>query len=156
MLHRVLDSSGLDPHRLTLELTETALMSDAAAAADVLGQAGALGIRTAIDDFGAGYWSMAHLRRLPMHVLKIDQSITADVATDPTSRALAHAIITMGHALGASIVAEGIETAEQAATLTALDCDAGQGYWIARPQPGGTPPVLAAPDGPATVSLTAP
>ena len=131
-----LERSGLEPHRLTLELTESALMYDPAGAAAVLRESGALGVRTAIDDFGAGHWSMAHLRRLPMDVLKIDQSITAEVVTDPTSAALAGAIITMGHALGARIVAEGIETAEQAEAMARLGCDAGQGYWLGRPKFG--------------------
>jgi EAL domain-containing protein (putative c-di-GMP-specific phosphodiesterase class I) len=135
-LRSVLQTTGIDPGRLTLELTETAVMSDAAAATEVLGEAEALGVRTAIDDFGAGYWSMSHLRRLPVHTLKIDQGIAADVVHDPTAAAITRAITAMGHALGLRIVAEGIENARQARALTEIGCDGGQGFWFSPPHPG--------------------
>ena len=140
LLSDVLQESGLDPHRLTLELTETAVMSDAASATTVLAEAVALGVRAAVDDFGAGYWSMAHLRNLPVHTLKLDQSIAADVAGDPASASIARAVVAMGHALGMDIVAEGIERPDQAKALAELGCDAGQGFLFARPRPG--PPGL--------------
>jgi diguanylate cyclase (GGDEF)-like protein len=135
-LSAVLHDSGLDPHRLTLELTETALMSDPAAATAVLSEADALGVSCAIDDFGTGYWSMTHLRHLPVRTLKIDQSLAADVLDDPACAAIVGAIAAMGRALGLRIVAEGIESAAQAERLAELGCDGGQGYWFAVPRPG--------------------
>jgi len=147
MLHGVLERTGFDPARLTLELTETALMNDSDAATEALAAAGRLGVRTSIDDFGTGYWSMSHLRRLPVHTLKIDQSIVVDVATDRTAEAITRAITAMGHALGLKIVAEGIENPEQAARLADLQCDSGQGYWFARPQPGQPRLARPAPSG---------
>jgi diguanylate cyclase len=144
VLADVLRETTLDPRRLTLELTETAMMTDDRGLVGVLTEAGRMGVQVVVDDFGAGYWSMAQLRRLPVQALKIDRTIAADVVGDATAAAIAGAIVAMGHALGLYIVAEGVEDADQARALTALGCDAAQGYFFARPAPG-TPSLLPVP-----------
>jgi EAL domain-containing protein (putative c-di-GMP-specific phosphodiesterase class I) len=94
-----------------------------------------MGIRVAIDDFGAGYTSLAYLKSLPVHTLKIDRAFITDMLEDRRDQAIAESIIGLGHTLGLSVLAEGIETEEVWRKLTALDCDEGQGYHLARPMP---------------------
>src|SRR5690606_12349400 len=106
--------TGLDPERLVLEVTETALVRDPRQARGVLGELRTQGVRIAIDDFGTGYSSLSYLQQLPMDVLKIDRSFVADV-TRPAGPSLAFArtIVALGQSLGLRTVAEGIETATQ-------------------------------------------
>jgi len=120
---------------IDLELTESLLMTDIDGAIDKLGQLRALGLRIALDDFGTGYSSMAYLARLPLDYLKIDRAFVTGLPDDPESRTIISSMISLGHALGLKIIAEGVETCDQAGLLTALGCDQLQGYHFARPEP---------------------
>jgi diguanylate cyclase (GGDEF)-like protein/PAS domain S-box-containing protein len=133
-----LDDSGLPPGRLILEITESVLMIDTAATLSRLFQLKSLGVRLAVDDFGTGYSSFAYLRRFPVDILKIDKSFVDGVATEPTASALVDAMIRIGKTLRLETVAEGVERADQAERLRSLQCDLGQGYLFARPQPSET------------------
>ena len=97
-----------------------------------------MGVTVAVDDFGTGYSSLSYLRRFPVHVVKIDRSFIADLGTAAADDAIVHAVIAMGHTLGLRVVAEGIETAAQAAILSDLSCDVGQGWLYGRPEPATT------------------
>ncbi len=117
---------------LTLEVTESAIMTDAPAAVRLLGELKAQGVGIAVDDFGTGYSSLAYLKRLPVTALKIDRSFTEQVTGDPDSRAIVRSIVQLAEALGLETVAEGIETAEMAAVMSDLGCSVGQGWhWSA-------------------------
>jgi diguanylate cyclase (GGDEF)-like protein/PAS domain S-box-containing protein len=128
-----LAAAGLAPDRLTLEVTETAVMGDAARALESLRALQALGVSIAVDDFGTGYSSLAYLQRLPVDVLKIDKAFVDGVARGGPDAALARTVVALGHACGLRTVAEGVETEAQRAALAALGCDAAQGYLFARP-----------------------
>jgi len=134
----ILAASGFDPRRLEIELTETALSAQRDGMLKFLGALGEAGVEVSVDDFGTGCSNLANLKLLPVHKLKIDRSFVCDLATDPNDRQIAAAIISMAHALGLKVVAEGVETAEQAAILTELDCDMAQGYYFSRPVPFDT------------------
>lgn len=121
------------PAMLELEVTESAVMDNAAQALGLLAALKASGIRLAIDDFGTGYSSLAYLQRLPAQVVKIDQSFVRDLANGEREQALVRSMITLSHDLGYRVVAEGIESAEAAEMLAAMGCDEGQGYHFARP-----------------------
>ncbi len=123
--------AGIDPDRLIIEVTESALLDDIETAADKLERVREYGVRVAIDDFGTGYTSLAHLRNLPIDILKIDKSFT----NDDEAMSLVQLIIDSGHLLGASVTAEGIETREQAARILAMGADSLQGYFYGRPVP---------------------
>jgi diguanylate cyclase (GGDEF)-like protein/PAS domain S-box-containing protein len=128
-----LATAGLAPERLTLEVTETAVMADAARALTVLRALRALGVTLAVDDFGTGYSSLAYLQRLPVDVLKIDKAFVDGVARGGPDAALARTVVALGEACGLRTVAEGVETEAQRAALAALGCAAAQGYLFARP-----------------------
>jgi EAL domain-containing protein (putative c-di-GMP-specific phosphodiesterase class I) len=132
-VHAALESSGLQPENLTLEITETALMRDADATARLLESLKRLGVRIAIDDFGTGYCSLAYLRQFPVDSLKIDRAFITGMASSEDSRALAHTLIQLGKTLGLQTLAEGIEEPEQLEALRQERCDLGQGYLFARP-----------------------
>ncbi len=134
---RALAETGLDPHLLILELTETALMNNVQASLTRLRRLKALGIRIAIDDFGTGYSSLAYLRQFPIDVLKIDQSFVASMVESPESAALVHTLVQLGKVLGLATVAEGIETEAQRTLLRSEGVDIGQGFLFARPQAPG-------------------
>lgn len=127
-----LRSCNVDPSRLTIEITETALLDDLDQAAETLSTLRSFGVRIAIDDFGTGYASLAHLRRLPIDVLKIDQTFVAGLHQDD-ERSLVQLTIDTGHLLGAAIVAEGVETQSQARQLTEMGTDLLQGFGLAMP-----------------------
>jgi diguanylate cyclase (GGDEF)-like protein len=128
-------AAGVDPHRVVLELTESLLVEDSELAIAALWQLRSLGFRLALDDFGTGYSSLARLGELPLDELKIDKSFVDRLGVGPTdSTALVTAAIAMGHGLGLTVVAEGVESASQAAHLTSLSCDLLQGYWLGKPQ----------------------
>jgi len=129
----VLDHTGLDPALLCLEITETAVMRDVQAARRALDALKTLGVRIAIDDFGTGYSSLSYLTRFPVDVLKIDRLFVQGLERAEEA-ALVGAIIAMGHALGVTIVAEGIETDAQRDELSWLTCDVGQGFRFGRAQ----------------------
>jgi diguanylate cyclase (GGDEF)-like protein len=135
--------SGLPPGVLYLELTETLLMTDTLVTQHSIEQLRALGVRLSIDDFGTGYSSLAYLHRFPVDELKIDRSFISDLTNTANPAPLVSAMVAMGKALGLEIVAEGVETPEQAAQLRALGCDTAQGYLFARPQfPEAIPALL--------------
>ncbi len=128
-----LATTGLPPGSLTLEVTESALMRDTSAAAEVLSALRSLGVLLAIDDFGTGYSSLAQLRRLTLDTLKIDRSFITGIADSRDAAAIVTSIIAMAHAVDLTVVAEGVETAEELALLRELGCDQAQGYHLGRP-----------------------
>ncbi len=132
-VEHALARSGLPADRLELEVTESVMMQGADLTLRKLEQLDRLGIRLAIDDFGTGYSSLSYLKQFPIDRLKIDQSFTRGLPGDRQSAAITQAVIALGHSLGLSVLAEGIEDAEQEAHLRAASCDAGQGYFYARP-----------------------
>jgi diguanylate cyclase (GGDEF)-like protein/PAS domain S-box-containing protein len=130
---RTLASTGFDPARLTLELTESVLMQDVEVTAATLAELKALGVRLAIDDFGTGYSSLSYLRRFPIDELKIDRSFVATVSIGPDQSALVRSILKLGDTLHLETVAEGIEEADQLAELRGLGANLGQGFFFAKP-----------------------
>ncbi|MDQ3079189.1 MAG: EAL domain-containing protein [Pseudomonadota bacterium] len=128
-----LRSSGLNGNRLTLELTESAIVQDPARAIRVFEALKALDTTVAMDDFGTGYSSLAYLQRLPIDALKIDRSFVTGMMSDPDSIAIVRAVLSLADALGMSTTAEGVETVELATTLAALGCASGQGFYFAKP-----------------------
>ena len=133
------------PGQLCLEVTETALIGELGSAATTLSRLSDLGIRLALDDFGTGYSTLAHVQRLNVDILKIDRSFVEQIGGSDRDREIIGAITAMAHALGMSVVGEGIETDLQLGELTALGCDEGQGYYLARPlQPERIPELVAA------------
>ena len=130
---RVLSETGLTPHYLELEITESALMSDLAQSMRTLERMRELGVRSSIDDFGTGYSSLAHLKRFPVETLKIDRSFIHGITTDRDNAGIVQAIISLAHTLGLIVVAEGVETADEYRHLSARGCDQIQGYYTGRP-----------------------
>lgn len=130
---RLLVSTGTDPTRLGLEITESALMTDVDTAIESLRALRELGLGTAIDDFGTGYASLAYLRRLPVDHVKVDQTFVKDVVDRHRGAPIFSAIVELVHAAGATVIAEGVETEEQFRALRELGCDAAQGHWLGRP-----------------------
>ncbi|MGD0454967.1 MAG: bifunctional diguanylate cyclase/phosphodiesterase [Solirubrobacteraceae bacterium] len=130
-----LESSGIAPSSLTLEITETALVRDVPAACERLQEVKALGVRVAIDDFGTGYASLSHLQRMPVDILKIDKSFVAALNDGGQSRELLAAILGVGQSLSLSVVAEGIEEHDQRATLEEMGCEMAQGFLLGHPGP---------------------
>jgi diguanylate cyclase (GGDEF)-like protein len=130
-----LEAAGVDPSRLSIEVTETVVLSDLALATDHLSRLRQLGVSISIDDFGTGYTSLAHLRQLPVDVLKIDRSLVVDAAEREADARIVELVVGAAHASGMRVVAEGIETAAQLEVLRASGCDCFQGYLIARPGP---------------------
>ena len=124
---------GLPPAALCLEITESALMEDPALAQAHLEELAAFGVKLSIDDYGAGQASLTYVKSLPVHEIKIDQSFIRSLNNSPKDVAIVQSTIALGHALGFSVVAEGIETEADLAWLCASGCDIGQGYFIARP-----------------------
>jgi diguanylate cyclase (GGDEF)-like protein/PAS domain S-box-containing protein len=126
---------GIEPARLCLEITETALVSEWGDVQETVSALSKLDVRLALDDFGTGYSTLAHLQRLNVDILKIDRSFVAQINRSPRDREIVAAVTAMSHALGMTVVAEGIETSQQFDTLAGLDCDQGQGFLLARPLP---------------------
>ena len=124
------------PGTLRLELTETALMSNARTTLGQLAKLKALGIQILVDDFGTGYSSMAYLKRFPIDTLKIDREFIRDLSTDPDDRAITRAMISLAHSLNLKVIAEGVETREQLDFLHEEHCDRAQGFYVAHPMPG--------------------
>jgi len=130
---RALDASALIPSLLTLELTESTLLSSDERVAQTLRAIKELGVVLALDDFGTGYASLSYLRQFPIDVVKIDRSFTAQVGTKDGDLVLLKGIIDLGHALELNLVAEGIETSEQHTIVRKLGCQQAQGFYFGRP-----------------------
>ncbi|NLX58064.1 MAG: EAL domain-containing protein [Phycisphaerae bacterium] len=135
MILDALAESGLEPNRLELELTESAIVEDVEAAAACLGELKAIGIRVAIDDFGTGYSSLSALRRFPVDRLKIDRMFVNDLTTSDDGATITLAVIAMANSLKLKVLAEGVETQEQIDFLLRHGCHEMQGYHFARPMP---------------------
>ena len=161
-VHAALDSSGLDPAALTLEITESVLARRREEMTSILDEVTGLGVRLALDDFGTGYSSLSLLQDLPVHTLKIDRSFVQSIDSGPERAAFVRAIVELADALSLAVVAEGVETAAQVAALRRLGCRLGQGFHFASPlepadleqalargqaqvEPGGAERVAAAP-----------
>ena len=130
---KILDEEHLAPGDLEIEVTERAMAGGAGALLAQLEALEGLGVRLGIDDFGTGYSSLSYLRQLPLHRLKIDRSFVTDLPANADAAAIAGAIVQMGHSLGLSVIAEGVETEAQAAYLRAVGCDDAQGYLFGGP-----------------------
>ncbi|MBE2316297.1 EAL domain-containing protein [Solirubrobacter sp. CPCC 204708] len=128
IVQQALGEAGLEPRHLCLELTESALMMARSEALDALRECKALGVYVGIDDFGTGHSSLARLRELPVEVLKVDRSFVDGLGTEPEDSAVVAAILSLAHALGLHVVAEGVETPLQADQLIALGCAVAQGF----------------------------
>jgi diguanylate cyclase (GGDEF)-like protein len=134
LVRTVLEDTGLSPHRLELEITESVLMQDEAHIRDLLKALRRSGIRLALDDFGSGYSSLSYLRSFPFDKIKIDRSFAAGIE-DPSMVAIIRAVVDLGRALGMTVTAEGVETPEQLKALASEGCDQLQGYLLAPPTP---------------------
>jgi diguanylate cyclase (GGDEF)-like protein len=137
-----LKASGLSPDRLILEITESVLLQDTPATLRILDRLHSLGLSIALDDFGTGYSSIGYLRSFPFDTLKIDRSFIHDLGIKPDALAIVHTIVDLGRALGMSVIAEGVETTDQLATLQAERCTEVQGYLFSEPLPAKDIPAL--------------
>jgi diguanylate cyclase (GGDEF)-like protein len=133
LVRRTLRETGLPPHCLKLEITESAVMDNADGAASLLAQLRGFGIQLSIDDFGTGYSSLSYLHRFPVDTLKIDRSFVAKMTDNSENGEIVRTIVTLASNLGMGVVAEGVETEEQHARLEALGCEYGQGFLYSRP-----------------------
>ena len=134
---QVLQETGLPPHWLELEITESTLILDVQDSIATLNELTELGINISIDDFGTGYSSLSYLKRFPITSIKIDQSFVRDIHTDPDDAAIVSAIIAMAQGLNMKTIAEGVETLDQLVFLRSRDCNAIQGYYFSKPVPPG-------------------
>ncbi|NEQ97109.1 MAG: EAL domain-containing protein [Cyanothece sp. SIO2G6] len=134
-IRSILEQTGLEGKYLKLELTESILMDDVGAVIDTLNQMKKLDLQVSIDDFGTGYSSLSYLHRFPINTLKVDRSFVMHIDEMGEDHAIVETIIALGHHLGMDVIAEGIETAEQAKKLKELQCEYGQGYFFAKPMP---------------------
>ena len=132
----LLERHGIQPWNLVLEITERTLIGDEWRTAQVIDRLDQIGVRLAIDDFGTGYSSLASLLRFPVHQVKLDQSLLAGVPGDKAAEAIVTGSVEIAHAVGATVVAEGIETQEQWNFVNRIGCDIAQGYLLGRPGPG--------------------
>jgi diguanylate cyclase (GGDEF)-like protein/PAS domain S-box-containing protein len=137
LVHSILLETGLAPDRLELEITEGVLIEDFDRGLALLRRLKSLGVRVSMDDFGSGYSSLSYLQAFPFDKIKIDRAFVMNLGRNPQSASIVRAVIGLGHGLGMSIVAEGVETQEQLAFLADEDCDAVQGYFIGKPAPIG-------------------
>jgi diguanylate cyclase (GGDEF)-like protein len=135
MIRQLLIRWGVPASCLTIEITESSLMGDAARAMEVLDRLRAMGVSVSIDDFGTGYSSLAYLKRLPVHELKIDKSFVANMASDDHDAAIVRSTVGLAHDLGLRVVAEGVEDQPTWDLLVEVGCDVAQGYFISRPLP---------------------
>jgi EAL domain-containing protein (putative c-di-GMP-specific phosphodiesterase class I) len=132
-----LGETGIDAGSLWLEITETALMADVDAATRALRGLRSLGLHLSVDDFGTGYSSLTYLKRFPVEAIKIDRSFVSGLGLEADDTTIVEAVVRLGHSLGLSVVAEGVETPLQLGRLRELRCDRGQGYLFGRPRPAG-------------------
>ena len=134
-VEEILARTGLPPEHLTLEITESALMEDAASALGVLRALKEIGVLLAIDDFGTGYSSLSYLQRFPLDILKVDRLFVEALGVNAEGEEIVSAVINLAHALGLEVVAEGVETSEQLQILRSLECDLAQGFLFSKPLP---------------------
>lgn len=134
-VEQILSTTGLPPELLTLEITESALMEDAASALHVLRALKDIGVLLAVDDFGTGYSALSYLQRFPLDLLKVDRSFVVGLGSETGGSEIVSAIVDLGHALGLKVVAEGVETTAQLEVLRSLGCDLAQGFLFSRPLP---------------------
>ncbi len=132
---RILARHGLPARKLVLEITETAAMNDTEVCESVLARLRDLGVRLSVDDFGTGYASLTFLRRIDVAEVKLDRAFVADMLEDEAAATIVGATVALAHGLGLTVVAEGVETAEQLAALSLAGCDLAQGYFLSRPVP---------------------
>ncbi len=132
-IQQALETSGLHPDHLELEITESMVMQNTNRAIEILKGIKALGVRLAIDDFGVGYSSLAQIKRFPIDTLKVDSSFIKDIPGNFEDKAITQAIIAMGKTLSLTVIAEGVETVEQESFLREHDCDQSQGFYFSRP-----------------------
>ncbi|MEZ5616911.1 MAG: EAL domain-containing protein [Rhodocyclaceae bacterium] len=145
LIRSVIAETGLAPHRIELEVTESAAMQDVDSSIAMMRELKAIGVQLSIDDFGTGYSSLAYLKRFPLDKLKVDQSFVRNMTDDGNDVAIVQAVIALGHSLGLRVIAEGVETEAQAALLKNYDCEEMQGYLFSKPLPAqDVPPLLAA------------
>jgi diguanylate cyclase (GGDEF)-like protein/PAS domain S-box-containing protein len=137
-----LDSSGMDPRGVVIEITESAAMTDPDRTQQIMGSLANRGFRFAVDDFGTGYSSLGRLKELPFDVMKIDRSFVGDVVRDEESEAMVEAIVQLAWSLGMSSLAEGIETEGQCRVLVEQGCELGQGFYFGKAVPGEDIPAL--------------
>ncbi|MBV9456408.1 MAG: EAL domain-containing protein, partial [Bradyrhizobium sp.] len=142
LVHSILLETGLAPGRLELEITEGVLIEDFDRGLALLRRLKALGVRISMDDFGSGYSSLSYLQAFPFDKIKVDRAFVINLGRNPQSAAIISAVIDLGHGLGMSLVAEGVETPEQLAFLADEGCDAVQGYLLGKPLPIGQYAVL--------------
>lgn len=133
---RILNETGMPAHLLELEITETVLMQQTAAATSILAQLRNKGIRISIDDFGTGYSSLNYIKNFPVDTLKIDKSFIQDMDANPNNKAIITAVTTLAHDLNLKVIGEGVETTQQLLTLNEPECDEIQGYLFSKPIPG--------------------
>jgi EAL domain-containing protein (putative c-di-GMP-specific phosphodiesterase class I) len=133
MVGELLAVHGVPAHMLELEVTESALITEPGRARSLLEQLAKVGVRISIDDFGAGYTSLGQLKDLPVTELKIDRSFVTTMTHDRSGAIIVQSVIELGHNLGLTIVAEGVETVQTLDALAAFGCDVAQGYHLARP-----------------------
>lgn len=135
LIKRALNIWSVDPHKITLEVTESAMMLDPERSFDILRNLSNLGLQLSIDDFGTGYSSLAYLKRLPVNELKIDKSFVTEMATDQNDKTIVRSIIELAHNFKLYVTAEGIENTETLNMLCSMGCETAQGFHIARPMP---------------------
>jgi EAL domain-containing protein (putative c-di-GMP-specific phosphodiesterase class I) len=132
-VQEILDQTGVEPRRLVLELTESVLVDDVEDAVRVLSRLRSIGVRLALDDFGAGYSSLRYLKRLPFDFVKLDKGLLDGITHDPAALALVDAVLSLLTRLGLRSCAEGIETLGQLAVIESVGCELGQGFLVAKP-----------------------
>ena len=135
MVSAAIQKTGIDPHYLELEITESVAMHDVEKTIAKLNELRAMHLQLSIDDFGTGYSSLSYLKRFPINKLKVDQSFIRNMTTDQNDASISHSIILLGHSLKLKVIAEGVETAEQLAMLQQFGCDEVQGYFFSKPIP---------------------
>ena len=131
----LLQKNNVEPDRLILEITESAMMQDPNMGLNLLNQLNNIGVQISIDDYGTGYSSLSYLKRLPVKEMKIDRTFIKDMAVDEDDKLIVGTTIDMGHNFGLRVIAEGVEDGETVKLLRDMDCDQVQGYYYARPMP---------------------
>lgn len=135
VVHQALTETGLPPHMLELEVTESMALHSVSNTLSIMHACKALGVKLAMDDFGTGYSSLSYLKRYPLDALKIDQSFVRNITRDAGDAAITRAIVAMAHSFGMTVIAEGVETTDQLDFLNDLHCDDFQGYLFSKPVP---------------------